>query len=415
MALAIAIIAALVSIGFDAGSSVGLQPDPVRNSGHVDREARLGAPSQERRGSSIPASAAKGEASIDQKPSDIAPSDFGILVKVIARDTGLAVGGIPVLVLPSGQHAPNMVPTSMLSFATDAQGIVFLDDLDGPGPWNIYALPFQPIEGGMELLYRGVTGTLKALPILGRSRDAFGRSVDLNTLQVYMGTSVILRSPLPVGIEPDDLLFELRGTFSASSNQMGGLTRFAQGFEGSDGYVRARFRPLSNAVRGEGFSIHAVTANGLFALSVRREGHAHAGTVVEIDEALEPRGVVRVELGSSVASRPLPEGRAFVRAMNKVKMSGDGSGSFLLETSASALIGRRVPDSGPFFEIHGLSLAPIDIGAVDFGHNGEVGLDYTDFAPRGSVHWRPVSTQRVIPNHGLPAPVSILLEPYTYP
>ena len=416
MATVIAAFAVLAFMDFGEDLGASLQPDPGRDSGHAGREANLQAPDQGRRDLLIPALEEKGAAPLDQEPSGDASKDFGILVQFIDYDKGQVVGGIPVLAFPADQRAPQRVPTSTLNFATDAQGIVFLDHLDGPGPWNIHALPFQPIEGGVKLPYRGCTGTLKALPILGRSREEFGSSAGLKILQVHMGASVILRSPLPVGIGPEDLLFELRGTASALSSQMGGLTRFAKGFEGPDGYVRARFRRLSNGVRGEGFSIHVVTANGLFALSVRREGHAHSGTAVEIDEGFEPRGVVRVELGSSDSSRPLPEGRAFVRAMNEVKMSGGGSGSLGLGFSRSALIGRRVRNSGPFFEIHGLPLAPFDIGAADFGHYGQVGLDYFDYNSSGdSIHWRPVSTQRVIPNHGLATPVSILLESYKYP
>ena len=345
-----------------------------------------------------------------EPPESSEAERYGIYLKLIEAHTSTPLRGVRLVTSAAGKRPPSSVAADAQSTATDHDGIVLLEGFHRRGPWDVYVLPYVPLAGVSGRPRGCLAGTLTAAPISGEIGSAHGLS--LRVLRVAMGgTTALLTSPLPTGVNPSDVIFELNGRASALSSEFGGLTQFAQGAAAENGWVRGRFRPLRNSVRSPGMTIHVVTADGRYGLSVSKDGNAYRDTVVEIDEPLEPRGVVQVELVTIGAREPFPTGQAFIDAVNRVRFKRvDSTNGPPSRVQASSLLGRRVPRSPQSFEIHALPLEPFEIGDV-FGFSfGQRPFDYGGFAPSyGSVTWRPAEVQRVTPSHGAPSLVTIAL------
>lgn len=327
------------------------------------------------------------------------PFPYALEIEIVERGTGEPLADVDVVLAPERTRQGTEVTAPELRRTTGADGAASFGALPTVGRWDVYAYPFDPCVDSRRLRYGSKVGTVAALPA---PKEGAPRPTP-HRFELRLGARVVLRSVVPPGSRPEDVLFELRAEPSPLSSQIGGLNVFARGRRTQEGYVEGRFHALQNSVRGKKWGVTAVTADGLFAVETLGDHAIDARTVVEIDQPFERRGKAAFVLTPPKDATPPTVDE--LRELGAAVEWGEPHASVLRgELPRSWLVGRRVARGDGVYELHALPLEPTRIGVVN-------PLHATIRAQRGDGRWVIDGTVTVTPAHGgvqpIPLPISL--------
>lgn len=270
---------------------------------------------------------------------------------------------------------------------TGPDGTFAIDELDGRGPWNVLVRPVDRRHG------RGFpVGTVHVGSVFAQDPE----SADTHVFEIDVGPVVVIRSALPQGVEPRDLLVETVGRISPLSSQLGGVGGCAVAQRCPDGRIRAYAPPVTNVMQVPGYGVRITTRDGLFGAAVVREGKLHDGDEIVVDEPLSPRGRVRIEV--HVNGVPLEAQEAAKLAVQWSLPLGDPERDDLdlpsgLKTSPYGQPPRVVSERA------------IEIGDLPVGS-----IEFTTAAPRLAEPLALTSPVPAMAVHGDPVTVTLLLQ-----
>ncbi|QDV07713.1 hypothetical protein Poly30_32430 [Planctomycetes bacterium Poly30] len=337
-------------------------------------------------------------------PSQIAWGEQRILGALISKGTQRPVPDYSILVVPTGQDVRDAGALPLRQRTkTDSEGHFELRELEGPGPWDVYAFA-EDLGLDRTHAWRGA----RIGSVTASNPEEDGRV----TLQVVTGPRVILESPLPEGVKPGDVWFELihePDDTSPSRRRLPGEAmtrdrRFSRGRAGENGSTISDLPWPPGVQFGQSYMVRAVTENGLYSLLDPRSPDAHAMDEWRILQPLEARGRVAIELSITDPRGEAPTDADWADALGSVRwrlLAEDParSGDKLLYGARTVPWNRRWRRTGTrTFELHDLSvLSRVEIGPSprEPGALLEAGSFVTE------------TLVRTTPVHGSPEPVRV--------
>lgn len=328
---------------------------------------------------------------------------FRIAVRVLDSDTREPLPHYLVVIALSGTKNLDGLPAAQRLVTSDA-GECRWPDLARIGPWDLFV---GPITFGEAFSMSGRTrrvATVMADPAPGE-RTGANAPVPGPPLELLVetGPRVTYRGPLPEGVDPKDLRFDLRARVHSYSGHSGNAGGPARGRVGPEGWVTAAMPRLGTTLDGPNFGVRIWTADGNFGLVSVHSGRPNNSTQVVIDEPLRPRAKARfrVELMATREGYAVPTPREIAEALHW-EVSGDDPERESLDPPAALLASpssRGLEQVGPdTFEIG--DLAPT---TVTFrGWRGGSRL-------RGLVH--PPDGVQAVASHGDPVQAILKLFP----
>ena len=342
--------------------------------------------------------------------------------------SGQPLSSYTVLVAPSGLKPAKAgsIPLAQRCI-TDERGYCDFAGLSEPGPWDVYAFPTD----------------------LGVARDSLDRNARVGTataknpgdaervtFSVRTGAVAILRSPLPEGLVASDIWIEAVPSSSvddhirsidpklAPPEPKRSVHRFAQGAyadngaegpEANQSYVRAILPKARVISSNKGYGLYVRTLDGLFGLVTTREDSLSHATQILIDEPLEPRGRVVIQLDiQDVRQEPMldTDWQRAIAAVDWQLLLDDPARSSpdlprSLRTTSRNHTWVRTGKST--FELTDLPLGvPLEIGDIGSGTpslgDPTLGLEVPPPAPR---EFLPVNLIQATPVHGDAEPVEV--------
>ena len=282
----------------------------------------------------------------------------------------------------------NVTARAQEQVVTGRDGTFECENLEDRGPWNVIVRPMDRKHGewfrvGTQHL-RSVEADLPA-------------NAHQHEFEIAVGPIITIRSALPIGVEPSDLLVEAVGKLSPLSSQLGGVGGCAVGQRCEDGQIRAYAPAITNSMHDDGFGIRVTTRDGLFGLAVAGEGKLENGVEVLVDEPLVPRGKVRVKVTQERLREPVSAQRALELGLLWVLPLGDPQRDDLdvpggLRTGPYGQPPRAISDH--VIEIGDLPIGPVEFAATVPRHDKSVEVA------------SPVTATAV---HGDPATVTVVL------
>ncbi|MEL6712385.1 MAG: hypothetical protein AAFP86_01345 [Planctomycetota bacterium] len=237
----------------------------------------------------------------------------------------------------------------------DADGRCVFEDLHGTGPWNVIVRPaaeqrYEP--------FRAVSDQR-----VGAALATNAENTDAALFEARTGPLVRLTSPLPAGVEPDEVLVELKARPSPFSSQTGGLGGSTVAVGDAVGHPIALVPAITNVVRSDGATVSAWSLDGRWHLRSEIPGAIRNDAVLEVTEPWVEGASIRFELPGDAALLDEWAGWAI-----DLPQAGD-VGDALADAWRNARSQRLTNGS---IEVIGLVPGPVWLPEIEFGDGRRV-------------------------------------------
>ncbi len=296
------------------GSDLGTAP--LLPGGPSEQDEGLGSESENRELLTVPGGAAAPQRSeepmVIQKEVFTGPEGpFRLGVRVLDASSREPLDHYLVMIALTGTKDFLELPASQCR-PTSPTGDCHWLDLDQIGPWDVFVCPIGYGQGTAEQFDHDRVATVMAQrtadgtsgsrkPVKARNPEPRADSANdtpQGTLEILVetGPRVTYRGPLPKGVKPEDLRFDLRGRINVYSSNSGGAGGPARGRVSPEGWVTAAIPRIQNSLTGPNFGVRIWTADGNFGLAAVRPGKPDNTTRVVIEEPLRARAKVRFRI-----------------------------------------------------------------------------------------------------------------------